>query len=463
MRVRAGAKALSLADLKSAPKLQGAVLFSGVAAATLPDAIFPAAIVVESGKIADVGPDAEVKKRWRGRARIVDAAGFTVIPGLINAHTHAAMSFFRDRAHGQKEMIERFFFPTEKKLSAELIEPLCYSYLYAGLRSGTTAFVDHYYFAESVAKALDRFRLRGAVGETVADQGGPFPKERTWSMARDSIANWRFGTRIVPVVAPHAADTVSEKLLGEMAGYARANGLPLHMHLAQTQGEVERVRRECELSPVEKASRAGALGPRSLVVHMIAATANDIKLVERESATICLSPASQILYEKLAPLGLFLESGVSLALGTDSAAANDGSDLFQEMRLTALLLRDRSGDSRSNHAREVFRMCTEVPGKIFFNGQTGALRTGLDADLVFIKHELGNSPVADLFTNLIFSMGSAQVEHVLVSGEWRLWSRSLPDLSVERLSQAYEKAVRAILQRAQLPKEHAPLAIQILP
>lgn len=463
MKRKPSPAASRLASLKSPPKAKGAILFAGLAAATLPEPIFPAALVIERGKIAAIGPEAEVKRAWRGRAAIVDGRGFTVIPGLINAHSHAAMSFFRDRAHGREQMIERFFFPMEKKLSAELVEPLSYSYLHAGLLSGTTAFADHYYFSDSVASALARLGLRGAVGEAIADQGGPFPKERTWAKARDAIANWKHGDEIVPVVAPHAADTVSLGLLHEMASYARANHLPLHMHLAQTQGEVERVKRECNLSPVEKAESAGALGPRSLLVHMVAATAADLKRVAAGGSTVCLSPASQILYERLAPLDFFQAQKIRMALGTDCAASNDGADLFQEMRLTALLFNDRCGRTQGDFARDVFRMCTETPGEVLFAGKTGKLAAGLAADLAFLRNTLGNAPVADLFTNLVFSQSAANVAHVMVGGEWALWDRKPTLISTDRLARAYEKALREILKRAGLPKELAPLAVPLLP
>lgn len=451
----------ALKKMKRPPSARGAICYRKVALATLPEAIYPGAIVVENDKIADVGKDAELYKRWKTRAKIIDASGYIVLPGLINCHTHAAMGFFRDRAHGRPEMIEKFFFPMEKKLSPDLIEPLSYSFLYASLTSGTTAIADHYYFIDGVAKALNRFHLRGVVGETIGDLGGAFPSESAWHTAREKLARWKFGSLVRPSIAPHAADTVSEKLLSEMASYARANNLCLHMHLAQSSGESARVRKESGLSPVEKADRAGAIAPNSLLVHMVEASRSDLDLVKRADAAICLSPASQILYERLAPLADFMEKEIPLTLGTDCAASNDGADLFSEMRLTALLLQDRMGKASPSIARDVFRMCTETAGQRLFQGETGALQSGLAADLVFLKHSLANAPIADLYTNIVFSCSSRQVDKVMVAGRWLLWDRKLVEISEDLLQKSYTKAVATILKRTHLPQELAPLPIEM--
>ncbi len=449
-----------LHEIKLSPSLSKATIFTDLAAIVLPEAIFPAAIVVEHGKIADIGPSSALLAKWRGRAKRVDAQGYIAIPGLINSHTHAPMGFFRDRAHGRDQMIETYFFPMERNLSARLVEPLSYSHLIAGLFSGTTSFVDHYYFSDSVARAIEMLGLRGAIGETVADLGGAFPSKDAWRKARDSISKWKHSSRIRPVVAPHAADTVSSQLLSEMASYARANKIPLHMHLAQTKGEEERVRARDGMSAVEKAARAQAIYPESLLVHMIAASDSDLDLVASEGGNICLSPAAQILYESLAPLEKFLARRISLTLGTDSAAANDGADLFQEMRITALLLRDRSRDEKKDFAREVFAMATSTPGRIFFADEVGTLAAGKKADIAFIRHSISNAPVSDWFTNLVYSVSSSQVEHVMVDGQWRLFRRAPLNFSLSTLAKRYEKAVAEVLKR--LPKDMAPKPIKIL-
>ncbi|MEZ4743282.1 MAG: amidohydrolase family protein [Bdellovibrionota bacterium] len=148
---------------------------------------------------------------------IVDGNGYLVIPGLINAHTHAAMGFFRDLGHQRQSMIESFLFPAEKSLYPELIEPLTWSFIYGSLLSGVTCIVDHYYFSKGVGTALEKIGMRGVLGETVADIGGAFPGEDSLNRALEDLESWNFSERIKPAIAPHAADTVSDKLLKKLS------------------------------------------------------------------------------------------------------------------------------------------------------------------------------------------------------------------------------------------------------
>ena len=191
-------------------------------------------VYVQNGSISDILPHNPAQSDTESLR--IDASKYLVFPGLINAHTHAPLSYLKGVAHQTSHMIENLFFKTESKLSAELIEPLSYAYIYEGLRCGITTFADHYYFSGGVAKALDRIGLRGVIGECIADLGGAFPDAKRWLTAKQEIEHWQHSTRIRPLVAPHATDTVSAPLLTEMAAYAKANQLPLHMHLSQSKG-----------------------------------------------------------------------------------------------------------------------------------------------------------------------------------------------------------------------------------
>ena len=424
------------------------------------DVLEDGAILISHGKIADIGPSPEVLNR-HPHERPIDGRGFLIIPGLINAHTHAAMGFFRGRGHGRENMIESFMFPAEKSLTPELLEPLSYSYIYGGLRSGVTCFADHYYHVEGVGRALERFGLRGVIGETVADLGGAFPGRHRWDLARSQIESWSFSDRIKPAVAPHAADTVSPDLLKEMAAYSKSNALPLHMHLSQTAVEYERIQKAHGKSPVQLAAQCGALTPRTLAVHLISATGEDWKILADSGATAGLCTASQMIYERLASLQDIANHHIPFALGTDCAACNDGSDMMAEMRITGLLGRDRGLgqnakdgteiDSAIDHlnAAGLLRAFTESPAKVFgLDRQIGTLEAGKAADLVFLRLDLDALPITDYFANLIYSMSSRHVQHVMVDGRWCLWNSALVGVAVEDLEEAFVDAVDIITKRA---------------
>lgn len=403
-----------------------------------------AGLYIKNGRIADVGPAEQVMARHPG-VPALNGRGYMAIPGLINGHTHAAMGFFRDLAHGKENMIENFMFPAEKGLTPEMVEGLAFSYLIGGLRSGVTCFVDHYYFSDAVGRAIERLGMRGAIGETVGDLGGAFPDIRIWDRTRKMIDAWPFSRRIRPVLCPHAADTVSEALLTEMAAYGKAHGLPLHMHLSQTRGERERVLKRSGVSPVMVADRCGALHPGSIVAHLVTPDAADLDRLQETRPTIAFCPASQVIYEFLAPIREFMERDIPLALGTDCAASNDTADVLSELRIAALFARDRGVDWELLRPPRLMAMVTTQPAKVLgWDKEIGTLEPGKAADVVFLRRDVEAEPIRDAETSLIFSMGSSSVRHVMIDGAWRLWNRDLVGVSERDLSAEYQWAIRQI-------------------
>lgn len=404
------------------------------------------AIAMRRGKIAAVGTDAEVLAAEPQLPRL-DGRGFTAIPGLINAHTHSAMGFFRDLGHGKDgDMIETFLFPAEKSLTPELIEPLSYSYLVDGLKSGVTTFVDHYYFVDGVGRALDNLGLRGVIGETIGDLGGAFPDGRAaWQRARASIERWPHSDRIKPAVAPHAADTVSRSLLAEIAGYAKGRDLPIHMHLAQTYGEVARVKAREGVSPVAYVEACGALTPMTLAVHLVATGADDVARLQANGATAGLCPASQICYAHLMPFQHYAAAGVPLALGTDCAACNDGADMLAELRLLALLAKDRQTNLSW---QDVLATATTVPARTLgLGGEIGQLTAGMSADVVFLAQDITNAPLQNPIVNLLMSCSARHVRHVMVAGRFVLADGEPTRMTMTAMTEAYSAAILEINKR----------------
>ncbi len=404
-------------------------------------------LALAGGRVLDTGDGAALAQR-HPTLQPVDGKGFTAMPGLVNAHVHAPMGFFRGLGHGRDQMIETFLFPAEKALTPELLAPLSYSYLVAGLRSGTTCFGEHYYFVAGVAAALDRLGLRGVVGETVADLGGAFPGTAGWDQWKKAVAKWKWSARIRPAVAPHAADTVSKALLTELAAYARAEGLPLHMHLSQSRGERERVEKREGVSPVAYARSCGALGPRTLAVHLTSVDDEDARILGGTGATAGYCPASQMIFEKLAPIAALTRHGVPLALGTDCAASNDGADMLSEMKLAGLLARDRGLPAAACEAPAIFAAATVNGARAFgLDGEIGTLAPGMAADVVFLADDLELLPMARPLNNILFSASPRQVRHVLVDGRFVLVDGEPALVAAGELKAEYLAAVAEIKRR----------------
>lgn len=435
-------------SLTSRPPATGPYVITGLTIVTGTGAVFSdGAIVIEGEMLAAVGATTAVLAT-HGHLTKLDGRGFTVMPGLVNAHTHAAMGFFRGLGHGHDNMIESFLFPAEKSLTPELIEPLAYGYLYDGLRSGVTTFGDHYYFVSGVARAADRLGVRAVVGETVADLGGAFPGLAGWNNFKATLDAWPHSSRVTPAVAPHAADTVSEALLQELAAFAKANDLPLHMHLSQTAGERQRVLARTGMSPVAAAEKAKALGPKTLAVHLVSIDDDDVKRLAASGATAGICPASQIVYEHLAPIAKITAANIPVALGTDCAASNDGADMMSEMKLYTLLARDR---------RCVDAACTPLAALNAgsYNGaralglgtSLGTLEVGKAADIVFLENDLGTTPAANPDVNLIYSFNSRHIRHVMVAGRFALLGGRLAQTSEADLTAAYATSLQEINRR----------------
>lgn len=378
------------------------------------------AMVVTRGKIESIGPSEEIQKKYP-QLNFIDGSDFTITPGLINSHTHLAMSFFRDLGHQSSDIIKNLFFPAEAKLNSQDVELFAYSSILAGLQSGVTTFVDHYYFIEGVARALNQFKVRGVIGETIADIRGPFSGADSWPRAKAIIENWKWNERITPAVCPHAVDTVSPKLLKELSNYALKNDLLLHMHLSQTKNEHTEISKLHNLSPVQLAEKCGALTDRSLIVHLVSATADDVKIIKKNGSTIGFCPASQSIYEKVSPFESFLDFEIPLALGTDSAGCNDGMDLMSEVRTFGLFARDRGFEFPVY--QKIFDSVTSTPAKALGLKNLGDLKVGFKADLVFFKNELSRLPIHNLLTNFIFSTSSKHVKHVMIEGDWVLFDQ----------------------------------------
>lgn len=430
------------------------LLLNHVALMTSPGQTYDdGALVIQDSKILDAGPSERVAEIHKN-ARSVDGRGFMIIPGIINAHTHCALSFFRGLGAQPSDqdpstsMIETVLFPAERALTPELTEPLSYSYILDGLKAGVTCFVDHYYYIEGVGKALERFGVRGIIGETVADLGGAKPEPQAWQRARDLIERWPFSSRMTPAIAPHAADTVSRALLSELASFAKRENLPLHMHLSQTTGERQRVLAREGMTPVRYAQECGALGERSLLVHMVTADADDLKLVKDAGSTIGFCPASQILYERLAPIGAFNAMGIPVAVGTDCAASNDSADMLQEVKLAALMAHAQRGEGASPSVETVSSWYgAQAADSLGYGHQFGRLAPGQAADLVVLKLDGASLPRPQLAQGLTYSLGSRDVRHVMVDGQWVLWQQTSTLMSASDLEQAIKQATAEILSR----------------
>ena len=418
--------------------------------------IFPeGAVAVAGDRIAAVGPAEEVL-RGHPHAERVDCRGTAIIPGLVNAHTHAPMSLMRGLADDLRldVWLNGYMMPVEREF---VDEEFCWWGTLLScvemIRSGTTCFCDMYYFEDAVARAAERAGLRAVCGETLMKYPTPDAPSYDQSLlyAREFLARWQGHPRIVPAVAPHAPYTCTQEILEEATDLALAHGAPLLIHLAETAQEVEEAREETGLSPVAWADRAGVFRARTVAAHCVHATDEDLDLLAARRVGVAHNPTSNLkLASGIAPLAGMLQRGIAVGLGTDGAGSNNDLDLLEEARLAALLPKGTSGNPTLVPAREAFALATIGGARALgLADRIGSLEVGKQADLAVVDLDRPHlTPLFRLSPNnvysaLVYAAKGGDVRHVLVDGRWLMRDGEVLSLDVgEVVRTAREIAAR---------------------
>ena len=267
------------------------------------------AILIDGSTIAETGPTDVLRKHTD--TAIIDCTGKVAMPGLINAHTHIPMSFLKGLGHSDPEVIYSLMFPAERNLVPSDLEILTKAGAAEALRSGCTTVVEHYYFAEEIARSMKSMGIRGFVGHTTMDRMGPHIGEKEYRASYNFVEKWHGDPLITPVLAPHATDTVSEEKLRELLRKAETEDLLLHLHVAQTQKEVSLIKKEFNKTPVEFLESLGFLSDRVLAAHLIYVTDSDIAVLKKRRVNFLCCVVSQLFFEKLAPIDRLIKAGIN--------------------------------------------------------------------------------------------------------------------------------------------------------
>ncbi|MGB5176099.1 MAG: amidohydrolase, partial [Thermoanaerobaculia bacterium] len=385
------------------------------------------AVAIEDGRIAAVGSAAEIEAAFPG-ARRIDAAGGLVLPGLINAHTHAPMVFFRGLADDLELMqwLEEVVFPAEgEHVDKELVRWGTRLACLEMLRGGITTFVDMYYFDDTIAEEVERCGIRAVVGETLIDF--PAPDNKSWEEAMDYtrsfVERWRGHPRITPAVAPHSLYTVSTEHWIEAHELAEELDVPLLTHLAEGQAEIDRVLEATGMTSIEYLEHSGLLDDRLLAAHVILPTPNEIDLLAKRGVGVAHCPQSNMkIAAGVAPVPAMIEAGVAVGIGTDGAGSNNDLNLWEEIDTAAKLHKLESRDPTVLPARQALAMATlEGARALKMEDEIGSLEVGKRADLIVVAtdglHQQPQDPAANPYSFLVYSTKASDVRTVIVEGQ----------------------------------------------
>lgn len=392
------------------------------------------------GVIRELGPGVEPRP---GDA-VLDAAGMPLVPGLVNAHTHAAMTLFRGYADDLPlmEWLREHIWPAEARLEPEDVYWGARLACLEMVRTGTVAFWDMYWHPAATASAVEDAGLRATIGAPLIDEGDPdrAPRLRAEALrGLDELAS--FGPRIEPALAPHAIYTVSEESLRWIAELAAERRLPIHIHLAETEGEVEDCLAAHGERPAAYLNRLGLLGERSLLAHGVWLDDSELDLVAARSATLVTNPVANL---KLAVGAIFpylraRERGIAFGLGTDGPGSNNSLDLLQEVKALALVQKHQANDPAAVPAGEAWAVATGRRSGLL--GGTGRLEVGGRADFLLLDRGAPELALGDRAAALVYAASGSVVDTTVVAGRVLMRGSSIEGADEVR-ARATERAAR---------------------
>ena len=397
------------------------------------------AVALCDGRIEAVLPRDEALAGYQASVR-VERPGHALIPGLINCHTHAAMTLFRGLADDLplETWLRQRIWPAEKRwVSAEMVRDGTRLAVAEMLRGGTTCFGDQYFFPEIVAETAADLSMRAVVATPVVDF--PTAWARTTAeylhKATDLVHDPYAGHPLITTAfAPHSTFALADDSLTALRTLADQLDLRVQIHLHESAAEIEASLRQTGRRPFERLVEAGLVNRSLLAVHAVHLDAAEVARCAERGVSIAHCPKSNLkLASGIAPIAAYDAAGITVGLGTDGAASNNMLDLFSEMRAAALLGKARAGDATALGAADVLHMATLGSARALgLEETTGSIEAGKLADLVCVDMERPNTqPVYDVISHLVYAAHSTQVSDVWIGGRHQLDNGAFAHMDID--------------------------------
>lgn len=385
------------------------------------------AVAVNDGRIVALLPQAEAAVRFSPRQR-KRLDQHVLIPGLVNLHTHAAMTLLRGLADDLPlmEWLHDHVWPAEAK-------HVCEQFVHDGsllacaemLRGGITCFNDMYFFPKAAADAAIASGMRAAIGLITVDFPSNYAADADDYLAKGlAVRDELLEEPLLSFcLAPHAPYTVGERSFAKVLTLAEQIEVPIHLHLHETVQEIDDSEQRFGMRPIERIRRLGLLSPALIAVHAVHLNAREIELLAEHGCSVAHCPSSNLkLASGIAPITQLLAQGINIGLGTDGAASNNRLDIFQEMRLAALLAKEQGGRADAIDAHRVLRMATLGGARALgLDADIGSITTGKYADLCAVRlDDIALAPCYHPVSHLTYSLGREHVSDVWVAGRIRV-------------------------------------------
>jgi len=418
------------------------------------------AVAINEDKIIAVGPELEILSTYSSSKKH-DCQGKTLIPGLINAHTHAPMTLLRGLTDDQRldVWLLGYMMPVEREfVSPEFCDLGTKIACAEMIRGGVTTFVDMYYFEDAVANAAAEIGMRAICGQTVLKFPSPDAEsyEDALSAAKQFIEDWKDHPLIIPAIAPHSAYTCTEDILLACRDLAVEYDIPIIIHIAETRQEEDQWREEYDMPVVPWLKKLGLFDAKVIAAHCVHVDSGEIHTLEHYSVGVIHNPSSNLkLASGFAPISEMLSAGMSVGVGTDGPASNNDLDMFEEIRLASFIAKAVTGDPTTLPARTTFALATIQGAKALnIDHIIGSIEPGKKADLVLIdmstlhtQPAFARDPEA-IYSRIIYASKASDVTDVMVNGRWLMKDRKFETLNEIPLlegASAYAKRIDTFL------------------
>ncbi len=396
----------------------------------LSDSIIKGSVLVVDNKIEEISTnlvdkDADI---------VINGQNKITMPGLINTHSHVAMTLLRGVGDDQdlQTWLNEYIWPREAKLNEELVYAGSKLAMAEMIKTGTIMFNDMYFYMEETAKAVEESGMRALLGYGMIDL---FDEEKRKSELNetkkfiDECHNTADG-RVQVAVAPHAPYTCSEEILKESKKLADTHNLKLHIHVSETKQEVTDLQKERNETPFEYLNNIGLLDENTIAAHGVWTTPEEMKILKEKNVSISHNPSSNMkLASGIAPINDYIKNGINVGIGTDGVSSNNNLDMFSEMKLTALLQKVNTLDPKVLPAKETFDMATKNGAKAL-GVNSGEIKEGKLADIILVNTNVPHmTPVRNPLSNIIYSALGTDVDTVICDGKILMENKELKTIN----------------------------------